>query len=233
MKYKIEIFDNHLILLYKDSRFLIDTGSPITIANLNEIEIFGSNYKTTQNYLGTNINGLSESIGTNIDALVGGDILKHHQFQIDFNNQSFSIGDSTSSENSNSINIDSFMGIPIIEIMINKESIRAFLDTGAKLSYINSNFVSNLTPIDEREDFYPTVGTFQTLIYEFLVIFNDQEMNVTFGVLPASLEMALSMGDTKAIIGNDIFSYFAITFNYSNKKFQTTARIQVKQEAVQ
>ena len=41
------------------------------------------------------------------------------------------------------------------------------------------------------------------------------------------------MGDTKAIIGNDIFSYFAITFNYSNKKLQTTARIQVKQEAVQ
>ena len=42
MKYKIEIFDNHLILLYKDSRFLIDTGAPITISNLNPIEIFES-----------------------------------------------------------------------------------------------------------------------------------------------------------------------------------------------
>ena len=143
MIYKIEIFDNHLILLYKDSRFLIDTGSQITISNLNEIEIFGSNYKTTQNYLGTNINGLSESIGTTIDALVGGNILKHHQFKIDFNYQSFRIGNSISSENSNSINIDLFMDIPIIDIMINEESIRAFLDTGAKLSYINSNYVSN------------------------------------------------------------------------------------------
>ena len=101
---------------------------------------------------------------------------------------------------------------------INGNRIRTFLDTGAKISYINSTYVKNLKSIDNRQDFYPTVGDFETDIYEFPIIFNDSKIDLTFGVLPTQLEQTLSFGNTKGIIGNDIFLYYCMIFDYKNKK---------------
>ena len=42
--------------------------------------------------------------------------------------------------------------------------------------------------------------------------------SLNFGVLPDALEASLSMANTKAIIGNDIFSHFSLIFHYANKK---------------
>ena len=106
----------------------------------------------------------------------------------------------------------------LIEIDINDDRIRTFLDTGAKISYINSEYIKNLESIDNREDYYPTIGRFKTDIYEFPIIFNNSKINLTFGVLPTQLEMTLSFANTKGIIGNDIFSYYCMTFDYKNKK---------------
>tara|TARA_B110000263_G_C15098807_1_gene414327 strand:- start:54 stop:716 length:663 start_codon:yes stop_codon:yes gene_type:complete len=217
MTYDIDIYDNHLILISNNCRYLIDTGSPVTISNSEKIEIFNTNYKTSTNYLGLTVEGLSKSLGTNIDALIGGDVLKNHIFKIDYKNKLFIILDEINTNNE-SIDIDLFMGIPIIEIEINGNRIRTFLDTGAKISYINSTYVENLKPIDNRQDFYPTVGDFETDIYEFPIIFNDSKIDLTFGVLPTQLEQTLSFGNTKGIIGNDIFLYYCMIFDYKNKK---------------
>ena len=217
MTYNIDIYDNHLILISNNGRYLIDTGSPVTISNSEKIEIFNTNYKTSTNYLGLTVESLSNSLGTNIDALIGGDVLKDHIFKIDFKNKLFIILDEIDANNQ-SIDIDLFMDIPIIEIEINGNRIRTFLDTGAKISYINSAYVKNLKPIDNREDFYPTIGSFETDIYEFEIIFNDSKMELTFGVLPTQLEQTLSFGNTNGIIGNDIFLYYCMTFDYKNKK---------------
>lgn len=217
MTYDIDIYDNHLILISNNCRYLIDTGSPVTISNSEKIEIFNTNYKTSTNYLGLSVESLSKSLGTNIDALIGGDVLKNHIFKIDYKNKSFIIIDEINTNNE-SIDIDLFMGIPIIEIEINGNRIRTFLDTGAKISYINSTYIENLKPIDNRQDFYPTVGNFETDIYKFPIIFNDSKIDLTFGVLPTQLEQTLSFGNTKGIIGNDIFLYYCMIFDYKNKK---------------
>ena len=42
--------------------------------------------------------------------------------------------------------------------------------------------------------------------------------NKVFGILPDSLETAMLMGRTQAIIGADIFSHFSLTFHYAKKK---------------
>jgi len=47
MEYMIDAFDNHLILVNKDKKILIDTGSPISISNQEEIEIFGLTHKSS------------------------------------------------------------------------------------------------------------------------------------------------------------------------------------------
>ena len=217
MIYNIDTYDNHIILLFDNYKYLIDTGSPVTIANSDRIEVFNTSYKTSTNYLGLTVEALSKSLGTNIDALIGGDILKNHIFKIDFKNKLFIILDKIDTNNK-FIDIDLFMEIPIIEVEIDENRIRTFLDTGAKISYINSTYIENLKPIGRSQDFYPTVGTFETDIYRFPIIFNGLEIELTFGVLPIELEQTLSFGNTNGIIGNDIFSYYSITFDYENKK---------------
>ena len=98
MEYMIDAFDHHLILINKDKKILIDTGSPISISNQEEIEIFGLTHKSYQTYLGVTIDGISKKMGYDSDALVGGDILKNRIFQVDFNNRLFSVLESFSCE---------------------------------------------------------------------------------------------------------------------------------------
>ena len=83
--------------------------------------------------------------------------------------------------------------------------------------YVNLNFDRPAVNYN-REDFYPTFGRFNTPIYELSINFNDREIFLNFGVLPELLEASLSMANTKAIIGNDIFSHFSLIFHYANKK---------------
>ena len=52
MEYPIEIFDNHVIIIDKDNRYLIDTGAPISISSENSIEIFNTNQSTNSTYHG-------------------------------------------------------------------------------------------------------------------------------------------------------------------------------------
>ena len=187
MSYNFKIFDNHIILIDKKNRYLIDTGSPNTISNLPEINLFNSNYKAIKNFQGLTTNQLSQQLGTKIDALIGGDILKNYMFNINIKDKNFSILTEIPKNNPDSMDIDFLMNIPTIKITLNNKSINAFLDTGAKISYINKKYTQDLKSIDSIEDFYPTIGSFRTDIYKMSITFNSSEISLTFGVLPEML----------------------------------------------
>ena len=221
MRYKIEIFDNHIILIDKNKRFLIDTGSPISISNETSMEIFNNHYSMESTYHGANINEISNFVGCNLDALVGNNILKNHIFQIDFSNEIFSIWDSLPEEIKDSedyIEAD-FQGIPTILVLTNKDNwIRSWIDTGAKISYINKKYVQHLNPEDKQQDFFPSYGEFEVPIFSIPIVFNGSEIPFKFGVLPDALEAGMLSGSTSAIIGADIFSKFILTFQYSENR---------------
>ena len=140
------------------------------------------------------------------------------EFNINFKDKNFSILTEIPKNNPDSMDIDFLMNIPTIKITLNNKSINAFLDTGAKISYINKKYTQDLKSIDSIEDFYPTIGTFRTDIYKMSITFNYSEINLTFGVLPEMLEAGLLLGNVEGIIGNDIFQYYSLTFDYENKK---------------
>ena len=135
MEYLLDIFDNHVILIDKDKRYLIDTGAPISISRENSIEIFNTNQSTDSTYHGANIDEISSYVGCSLDALVGNNILKNYTFRIDFENKLFSVWNSTPEEiinSANSIKAD-FQGIPTIDILINDGStITSWLDIELK-----------------------------------------------------------------------------------------------------
>ena len=227
MKYPIDIFDNHVIIVNEEKRLLIDTGSPISISNGNEINIFQTTYKASDKYHGATIDEISGYVGCPLDALIGNNILQEHIFQIDFQNLLFSSWEKVPTEGISTdefIDVD-FNGIPTIKIIVNpvnvlanQNPIESWLDTGAKISYLNKQYVQGLDSVCIKEDFFPGLGKFEVPIYDLPISFNGKEIPFQFGILPQSLELANLSGTTQAIIGADIFSYFSLTFDYADKK---------------
>ena len=221
MQYPIDIFDNHVILIDKDKRLLIDTGAPISISDGSSIDVFNNVYSTKKTYHGANINEIGNYVGCGLNALIGNNILANYVFQIDFNNKLFSIWNSLPEEIINTedfIKAD-FQGIPTIDVLVNNDNpITSWLDTGAKISYINKNYVQHLDCMENQKDFFPSYGEFEVPIYSITLIFNGVEIPFKFGILPDDLEAAMLSGRTSAIIGADIFYHFTLTFNYNQKR---------------
>ena len=221
MQYPIDIFDNHVILIDKDKRLLIDTGAPISISDGSSIDVFNNVYSTKKTYHGANINEIGNYVGCGLNALIGNNILANYVFQIDFNNKLFSIWNSLPEEIINTedfIKAD-FQGIPTIDVLVNNDNpITSWLDTGAKISYINKNYVQHLDSMENQKDFFPSYGEFEVPIYSIPLIFNGVEIPFKFGALPDDLEAAMLSGRTTAIIGADIFYHFILTFDYNQQR---------------
>jgi hypothetical protein len=220
-RYEIDIFDNHVIVLEKDRRILIDTGAPVSISGGDEFEIFDRTFATKDKYHGADIQQLSEFVGCHLDALIGNNVLTNYVFQIDFKNKLFSVWDSFPENEINQeeyVDAD-FRGIPSMYVILNKDyPITSWLDTGAKISYINSKYVKDLIQIDQKKDFFPSFGEFDVPMYSLPFTFNGIEIPFNFGVLPDPLESAMLSANVKAIIGADIFQYFTLTFHYKSEK---------------
>ena len=222
MIYNIELIDNHIVIVEDGLRFLIDTGSPVTISNHVTISLFGVRVNTQKNIMGhTSIDDINRSIPkANLDALIGGDILNKISFSISLSNKLLKLNPVINHNEYNEFSLSNFMGIPIVVLMICGKEINFFLDTGAKISYLNSNFVKDQQPIRVEQDFYPGFGDFETSIFQIQAELFYQLKKYDFGVLPESLESSLSIGGTSGIIGNNILLNFDMVIdNIKNKIF--------------
>jgi len=222
MIYNIELIDNHVVFVENDLRLLLDTGSPISISNHSTVSVFGETINAHKNIMGqTSIDDINQSIANaNVDALIGADVLNKISFSISLSNKLMVLNPIINHNEYDSFPLSNFMGIPIIFATINGEKIKFFLDTGAKISYLNSNFVQGQNAIKVEQDFYPVFGDFETSIYQLQLELFNQLKKYEFGVLPKSLELSLSMGGTNGIIGNNILINFDLVIdNLQNQIF--------------
>ena len=159
MTYSIEFIDNHIIIVENNLRLLLDTGSPITISNISTISAFGETVNTHQSIMGhTSIDDINRFVpNSNIDALIGADILSKISFSICLNNRLFEVNPIINHNEYSSFVLSDFMGIPIVNAMIDGKEIKFFLDTGAKTSYLNSVFVEGCNAIGLTRDFGPSL----------------------------------------------------------------------------
>jgi len=213
-KYSIEIVDNHIICLIDGKRVLLDTGAPNSISDGNSLLLLGKNFSFSPSFMGFSTDELSNQVGTEINILLGGDVLKHLNFFVDWENKTILFSSTAFKYKGARAPLDFFMNIPIVLLNIDGKIIRAFLDTGAKLSYLNPDLTSNHSLLGTALDFYPGFGQFNTYIYEVPVILADHTFTIIAGHLPNLLQMTLMMANTSGILGNDIFKYFDVSFNF-------------------
>ena len=219
-EYKIEVVDNHLIINIEKHRILIDSGSPKSFGNIQQIRILNNTFQVAQEYMRFNINQFSFDLGFEIDLLLGGNILNNFNYKIDLLNKVISFSENAIVPNNCfELPLSFYTNIPIIEYKVNENKIRAFFDTGAKISYINRNIANNFNRIGETEDFYPGWGKFNVDLYEIPIIINSYENTFKFGVLPNQLEMSLLIDNTQSILGNDFLKYYIVSISHDLNKF--------------
>jgi len=214
--FKITLFKGHAIIKSGENIILIDTGAPTTIHSSNKLIFNSKEYDVVSNYMGFTVEELSEMLGENITTLLGADILSNYKILFDYRNKQVVFNDLDISFEGKEIRITSFMSIPIIELVINKQKLKFFLDTGAKISYLSDSITVNYKSVGNEEDFYPGVGEFETECYDIDTNLGDDNFKVRFGNLPELLQMTLMLGGTDGIIGYDFFDNFIVMLDLKN-----------------
>ncbi len=222
--------NKHIVIDYDNKKYLIDTGSQISISNNENIEIFDKNYNSLKKFFGKNLDYFSRQVDLNLDGIVGGNVLSDYQFQIDFLNKQFTAVDALDNnfnlDKYGHLNLDLVENIPVTEIYVNKKLKRVYLDTGAKWSYIKKDLVENALEVDQIDDFHPVIGNFTSKLYDVTINFDtvlgqvstNKDIELKMGVLPEKLTIFYEAGRTFAIIGTDIFHRMSLIFNYKKKK---------------
>lgn len=219
-KFQIRLFKGHPIINDGENIILIDTGAPSTIHASSALIFCSDNYKCSTNYMGLTVSSISEMLGTEITTLLGSDVLSNFKILFDYKNDIIVFNKEEIALNGNEIEISNFMGIPIIELSIDNQILKFFLDTGAKLSYLSESFTNHYLSVGTDEDFYPGVGIFKTECFDITTSFGDTNFIVKYGNLPALLQMTLMLGGTDGIIGFDFFNNFKVVLDLKNNKLK-------------
>jgi hypothetical protein len=214
------LFDGHPILKDGDNIILIDTGAPSTIHSFEQLVFCSDSYTCSTNYMGLSANKLSEMIGTKITTLMGTDILSSYNLMLDYKNGIAQFDKDEIVFEGDELELNSFMGIPLIELNVDNQGLKFFLDTGAKLSYLANAYTANYESIGKQEDFYPGVGKFQTECFDIQTSLGNQSFNVRYGNLPTLMQATLMLGGTNGIIGSDFFNHFKVVIDFKNNRLK-------------
>lgn len=197
---------------------LIDTGSPSTIHRNNSLQFMGKTYRTQSEYLGLTLPKLCGLLRKEVSTLIGMDILSEYKISIDYKNRKIVFFNEKVEYDASSLLIENFMGIPVLPIEIQGEPIKCFLDSGARLSYLNSDLTGNMQFAGREKDFYPGIGNFETDCFLANTSIGKESFEVKYGTLPDLLNLTLLMAKVHGILGFDFFRTFKILLDFENNK---------------
>ena len=211
---EIQEVSGHLLLETVGGRYVIDTGSPASFARGGEIYFAGRTSDVPTSYMGMlDSDTLSGYIGAKVDGLIGMDILGG--FCLTFFKNRLIIDDSDKMEEGFvSLPTDSFMGIPVVTVNVGGREVKVFIDSGAKISYLNPNLIEDLPEEETVHDFYPGIGEFDVNVSTAPCSLASFSLRARFGRLPTLLQMTLMMGGAEGILGHDLFSKYEVRLNH-------------------
>jgi hypothetical protein len=219
--FEIELFEGHPIIRDGDNTILLDTGAPSTIHISDQLQFLGESYRTTSNYMGLTINKLSDLLGMQITTLLGADVLSKYKLLLNYKEKQVSFSKEAIELPGLLTCIDTMMGIPIITANVGGNSVKCFLDTGAKLSYVSDDITKKYNSNRTADDFYPGVGKFTTKCFDIETTFGNSSFNIEFGNLPPLLQTTLLIAGTDGILGYDFFDKHTIMLDLQKKELKT------------
>jgi hypothetical protein len=190
-------------------KFIVDTGSPSTFCESGQVELYDGVVNVPKKIMQVDASYLQENVGIRLDGLLGLDILGKKSFSIQYNSLSFTIYDSI-----NELQVGDelqyfeatamFFKIPV---SINGASVNLILDTGAHISYLNSEYVSfDTNNLRSTNDFNPLLGNFEvSIVDEFEYSINGNTIIHEVGLSPSQLKTMLGQLRVGGVFGYDLF----------------------------
>jgi hypothetical protein len=218
MEFTLELFNQHAIIESEGLRMLVDTGSPVSVHLSEQLMFCGEEHACATQHLGVTPQSLSEMVGTEITTLLGADVLAKYVIRWDYPARKMTFSEKQTEEVGSAIVLEEFMGIPIVEVEVDGNPVRCFLDSGATLSYLPPRITQGLEQDGEVEDFYPGVGTFSTPCYAVEARIGDLPFVARVGNLPSILQLSLKLGRVEGIIGYDFFVSGTLSLDLANKR---------------
>ncbi len=206
--FAIRLVNGHLIAEIEGQSILVDTGIPISLGTKPEFYFLNEVHTLSTDYMGVTLTSIEKLVGTRIDVLLGMDILKKYYVTLELNRNRIEFSSEKRMNLSDCIPMSNFMGVPMIKAYFDNAPVDMFLDTGAKLSYIKKEIASKYKPVGTEKDFYPSMGEFETPVYEIAFMLGLEQITLRFGVLPALLESTLLVTGKAGIIGAELFDKF-------------------------
>jgi hypothetical protein len=225
----------HLFIEIDNRYWLIDTGSPSSFGDIDQITLYKLDFSIKRENRGLNAEKLSEMVGIKCAGLIGTDIL--NQFDLIFDlyqgkllitldeidpvniSEKLKFIETTIDDiklDGICLTINDFSGVPILTVNVGElgtTEYRMFFDTGAQISYFQHDSISDFPQNGSITDFYHGFGKFTTDVYEIPIRFTESDWyTIKFGKLPDLLEMSLLNTSVNGIIGNEIMINKAVGY---------------------
>ena len=202
--FNYELIDGHIIFSCEDKKMLLDTGSN-SIGQSDTINFLNTEFDIGSTFNGLDIHKISKYVGFDIDTLIGIDILQHFDLYIDNQNKELTFSKNNNEFYYDAVALDEHC---IFEVAIDGVKLKAYFDTGAKVSYIPSQIVEENITCGSAKDFFPGYGSFETMLYRLDTQIGSIDIELKYGVLPTPLEESLLKRNQYAIIGSDIIQSY-------------------------
>ena len=219
--------DGHIIVTSEDGKIcLIDTGSHVSIGNLENILFAGARHALTPSLMGRAAYELPGPIGVRIDVLAGVDILNHYDMLIDPMRQVLEFSDEERYVDGETLPVELLSGVPMLEADVCGKRIKVFFDTGAPISYAREDILRAFPQVGMADDYYITCGAFQTTIHRVPVTLGSRSLVLNVGVLPPTLQSALLAVGVEGILGTAILEHFMVAYQPRRKRIVLMKRRQ-------
>jgi hypothetical protein len=198
-KYPLYLLNRHLFIDLPEGRALIDTGAPFSSSTTGRLTWKNQNHKVNHGgYMGFTFDKLSAEISTQVDALLGMDLLKQTTLLFDVAHRTLTAGDKMPKgfPAHHRYERPPMSDIPIFQVTLNNQPARVLWDTGAQFGYVTDRkFVEGARALPGFQDFSPLFGDLHmqtSYVIPIRIAGHEQTLLETVGEAPTNLRGGVS-----------------------------------------
>lgn len=214
-EHPLEIYDGHSLARVDGRLLLVDTGSPKSFG-VGALTLSGQVFPLAADLRGITSATVSAQLGRSVDGLLGADVLSSFVVIFDWHRQVIAFADEAPAW-PGSAPMSLVSGLVATRFSLAGRELGAFLDSGAKISYLDPDFLGSGRPAGRARDFHPSCLAFETAIEDAEIAWGGLRFPVRFGRLPKSLQAMVDAGGLRSVLGSDLFRRFAITIDYPGR----------------